>query len=215
MTDSQLVWLVGLLVTVALLLPDGHAVRLARWSERRIRADDAAAHDGGPLDPALALDLLAAALGAGLPTGLALVLVGDQLRDGLGLALAAVGRTLCLGAALEEVQWVPEAEPTDRADPAGAAAGDGAAAASRAEVQQALDLVRAQLLVCERSGAQAGDVLRAAARQYRRTRRREREAQAGRLGVRLVLPLGLCSLPAFIALAVVPVVLSLLSGFLR
>jgi len=40
-----------------------------------------------------------------------------------------------------------------------------------------------------------------------------REA-AGRLGVRLVLPLGLCFLPAFILIGLVPVILSLAAGLL-
>jgi len=48
---------------------------------------------------------------------------------------------------------------------------------------------------------------RAAASIHARRDRRAREA-AGRLGVRLVLPLGLCYLPAFIAIGVVPVLLS-------
>ena len=42
------------------------------------------------------------------------------------------------------------------------------------------------------------------------SRRRQQEAAAA-LGVRLVLPLGVCILPAFLLLSVVPVVISLLS----
>jgi len=35
---------------------------------------------------------------------------------------------------------------------------------------------------------------------------------AGRLGVRLVLPLGLCHLPAFVLVGLVPVLVSMASG---
>lgn len=54
---------------------------------------------------------------------------------------------------------------------------------------------------------------RAVAAALARRDRRAREA-AGRLGVRLVLPLGLCHLPAFIAIGVVPVLLSTGVGLL-
>jgi len=58
------------------------------------------------------------------------------------------------------------------------------------------------------SGAAPGPALTSAADQLRRARRdREREA-VGRLGVHLVLPLGLCFLPAFMLIGVVPVLIS-------
>jgi pilus assembly protein TadC len=44
----------------------------------------------------------------------------------------------------------------------------------------------------------------------RRRRNREAEKRAAALGVRLVIPLGACALPAFVCLGVVPVLLSLL-----
>lgn len=60
------------------------------------------------------------------------------------------------------------------------------------------------------TGAPSAALLHAHAAQLRRRRNREVDRRAAALGVQLVLPLGLCSLPAFICLGVVPVVLGLL-----
>jgi len=60
------------------------------------------------------------------------------------------------------------------------------------------------------TGAPAAAILYADARQLRAQEQRAAEKRAAALGVRLVVPLGLCSLPAFICLGVVPVVLALL-----
>jgi hypothetical protein len=57
-------------------------------------------------------------------------------------------------------------------------------------------------------GAAPGPLLRRAAASVRSTRHREAQEAAARLGVRLVLPLGLCFLPAFVLLGLVPVVLA-------
>lgn len=58
------------------------------------------------------------------------------------------------------------------------------------------------------SGADPDRLLAHAARAVRARREREMRVAAARLGVRLVLPLGLCHLPAFLLLGLVPVVLS-------
>ncbi|MBG6224482.1 hypothetical protein IWX63_001041 [Arthrobacter sp. CAN_A2] len=60
------------------------------------------------------------------------------------------------------------------------------------------------------TGAPSAALLHAHAAQLRRRHNREVDRRAAALGVQLVLPLGLCSLPAFICLGVVPVVLGLL-----
>ncbi|MHA7268532.1 type II secretion system F family protein [Arthrobacter sp. HLT1-20] len=60
------------------------------------------------------------------------------------------------------------------------------------------------------TGAAAAPLLSAQAQQYRRTASRQAEKRAAALGVKLVVPLGLCSLPAFIALGVVPVVMAMI-----
>lgn len=65
------------------------------------------------------------------------------------------------------------------------------------------------LVLSTRTGASAAAVLRAAARDLRSTRRRAARVAANSLGVRLVLPLGLTTLPAFLLWAVAPVALGL------
>ena len=71
------------------------------------------------------------------------------------------------------------------------------------------------LVVSSSCGAPASEVLRAAATQIREDESRRLEAAAGRAGVLLVLPLGLCFLPAFVATSVVPILLVLLGESLR
>jgi tight adherence protein B len=65
------------------------------------------------------------------------------------------------------------------------------------------------LRLSERTGASAATMLRAAAVDLRSARRRRARVAAHRLGVTLVVPLGLTALPAFLLWAVVPVVVGL------
>ncbi|KZE91783.1 type II secretion system F family protein [Microbacterium sp. TNHR37B] len=62
------------------------------------------------------------------------------------------------------------------------------------------------------SGAPAVELLRAEARDHRRLARTEGRLRAARLGARLLLPLGVCTLPAFLLLGVGPMMLSVLSS---
>ncbi|GAA4372944.1 hypothetical protein GCM10023166_23270 [Paeniglutamicibacter cryotolerans] len=66
------------------------------------------------------------------------------------------------------------------------------------------------LYFTELTGAPAAAMLRAGAAAANREMSRAAEERAAAFGVRLVLPLGLCALPAFICLGVVPLVISLL-----
>ncbi len=63
------------------------------------------------------------------------------------------------------------------------------------------------------TGASVAPLLYAEAQQSRRMAGRSAEKRAAALGVKLVLPLGLCALPAFIALGVVPVVMAMIPKF--
>jgi len=72
--------------------------------------------------------------------------------------------------------------------------------------------VRQVLALASAAGAPAAELLTAAARQERRTARAEGRRAATTLGVKLMVPLGVCVLPSFLLLAVVPVILSLLSS---
>ncbi|QCB95167.1 secretion system protein [Cellulomonas shaoxiangyii] len=137
------------------------------------------------VDAAFLLDLCAAALAAGAALPRTLGVVGRHLGGADGDALVRAGSTLELGGAWASA-W------TDA--PAGAAA------------------VGAALATGWEAGASPGPQLRAAADRLRRDRRAAVRTAAGSLAVRLTLPLGLCFLPAFALLGLVPVVLGLAAG---
>lgn len=139
------------------------------------------------VDVVLVLDLLEVAMASGAALPRAVQAVGDAVGGDDGAALATAARALVLGAG-----W--------------AAAWSGAS--------PRLAPVAECLADSWSSGAAPGPRLRAAADEVTRDRRRAAREAAGRLGVRLVLPLGLCLLPAFVLLGLVPVVLSLAGGLL-
>ncbi|WP_448760454.1 hypothetical protein [Actinomyces oricola] len=157
------------------------------WGTARLVA--AAQIGGERVDEALVLDLAAAAFHAGASIPDALKALGRALGEE---DLAVVGRALLLGADWEEA-W--EA-PATGAPP------------------------RRRLKECLRpgweDGASPAPLLAGTAACLRAGRQARDDEAAERLAVRLVLPLGLCHLPAFVVLGIVPVVasvgLDLLSG---
>ncbi|GAA1150906.1 hypothetical protein GCM10009672_24390 [Nesterenkonia lutea] len=66
-----------------------------------------------------------------------------------------------------------------------------------------------ELAFAHATGSPSVELLELTAAQARVRRRQRVDEQAARLGVQMVLPLGLCFLPAFILLGVAPVVLGL------
>ncbi len=68
------------------------------------------------------------------------------------------------------------------------------------------------LELSRRAGVPAGELLRAEADELRRDARATAEEKAAALSVRLMLPLGLCVLPAFMALGVVPLLITVISS---
>lgn len=82
---------------------------------------------------------------------------------------------------------------------------DGADLAERRRCELVLELSR-------RAGAPAGLLLRSEARELRSEARAAAQTAASRLGVTLMLPLGVCILPAFLVIGVVPLVVSLVSS---
>lgn len=128
------------------------------------------------------MDLVAAALTAGLPPPRALEVAGASFPGAAGQAVERVAALWLLGAS-HEAAW--EGSPVE------------------------VEPLRRTLHLVATAGVPGVLLLRSAADELRRHERRSTEARAQALGVRLVLPLGLCALPAFAAWAVVPVVLSL------
>ncbi|WP_200215599.1 type II secretion system F family protein [Micromonospora coerulea] len=140
-------------------------------------------------DLPLAADLLAAALRAGAPLDRSVLAVADALGGPMADRLGRVGRTLLLGGgpaeAWSELLPVPGAER----------------------------LVAAALRAANSGAALAGAFTRLAD-DLRADRSTAAEAQARRAGVPIVLPLGLCFLPAFILAGLVPVIVAVLGDVL-
>jgi pilus assembly protein TadC len=67
---------------------------------------------------------------------------------------------------------------------------------------------------CADSGARLAGALRAGAAELRAQRRDAAVAKAERVGIWSLLPLGLCFLPAFVCIGVVPVVIGVASPIL-
>lgn len=74
--------------------------------------------------------------------------------------------------------------------------------------QQRVRALKQALSLTALTGAGAAVALRAQAGQLRRRSQRDAQKRASQLGVRLVVPLGVCVLPAFLVLGVVPVIIS-------
>lgn len=140
-------------------------------------------------DLPFALDLLASALAAGAPTATATGAVGAALDGPLGERLAQVGRALTLGGA-PATAWlaVRDVPGGDRLADAAIRSADSGAGLARVFGRVAADL--------------------------RANERHEQEATVQRASVLLVLPLGLCFLPAFVVGGLVPVVASTLGAVL-
>lgn len=172
-------------------------------------------------DAPLILDLLAAVLSSGASVEKALFLVAATCEPRIRSSLVRVHAARVLGASWDAAWDVA-------GDPAGGAAWhDGLTGGSypAAPKQRAVgpgrrrgvldengvvDDIRQGLRFATSTGAPSAALLHAHAAQLRRRHNREVDRKAAALGVQLVLPLGLCSLPAFICLGVVPVVLGLL-----
>jgi tight adherence protein C len=164
----------------SLVVAAGWAIGRLTWRRRTAARRLAGRREAAPA----VLDLLSAALLAGLNPHLAVLRIAerapDALRDELGLAAGV----LRLG-------------------------GTPAAALRAAADRSGLDELRAAagaLEAAERWGAPPAEALAARAEALRTRARLRAEAEAGRAAVRLAFPLVLCFLPAFVLLTVVPTI---------
>lgn len=153
----------------------------------------------GELEVAALLDLLDVAFTAGMSVPGALDAVGQAVRGGRGGALSAAANALTLGAGWSEA-W--------RSPLATGGTGSWTVEATR-RVPAGLGPVADALRATWEDGAPPRATVRAAASALRRERHARAMEAAARLGVRLVLPLGLCYLPAFVLVGLVPVVVSM------
>jgi len=143
-----------------------------------------------PLAVAGTLDLLAACLRSGLPVATAATAVAASAPERVASALRQAGDLLVLGAE-PEVAW--------------------AAAAAEPATEPLARLARRSA----RSGASLAAGVAELAGQQRAAAEDTAAAAAERAGVLVTGPLGLCFLPAFLCLGVVPVVLGLAGPVLR
>ena len=134
-----------------------------------------------PVDTALVLELLAAQLRAGLAPLAALGTLAEALNS---RPLHTVCQRLQMGSG-----W--------------GSAWSGSVAGTFGELRDAL-------APAYTGGAPSTALLLSLADAHRLNERRAAERAAGKLSVALVVPLGLCSLPAFICLGIVPILISLL-----
>lgn len=140
-------------------------------------------------DLPLAADLLGAALRAGAPVDRSVLAVADALGGPLAERLHRVGRTLLLGGESDEA-W------------------------SHLGAIPGADRLVAAAVRTSRSGAALAGALTRVADDLRADRSTAAEAAARRAGVLIVLPLGLCFLPAFILAGLVPVIVAVLGDVL-
>ena len=140
-------------------------------------------------DLPLGADLLAAALRAGAPIERAAAAVAESLGGPLGERLQRTARSLRLGAEPDEA-W-----------------------AHLGGVTGADRLIAAAVRSSASGGALAGALGRLAD-DLRADRTTAAEAAAQRAGVLIVLPLGLCFLPAFLLAGLVPVLIAVLGDVL-
>ncbi|WP_165485687.1 type II secretion system F family protein [Protofrankia symbiont of Coriaria ruscifolia] len=171
-------------------------------------------------DLPLALDLIAACLTAGAPIVTALDIVANAVGGPLGAELGIVSRSLRLGASTAEAcsrllnpghGSRPGPGWWARLTPAGLTPGKLGSPAPSAEAHEIAAFARA-LHRTEESGARLAVTLGRLADQTRARQQERALAAARRAGVTAVAPLGLCFLPAFIALGVVPVVIGAGAG---
>jgi len=169
------------------LLGAAAGIGAERHLRRREPAHVGAERRAAAADLPLGADLLAAALRAGAPVDGAAAAVADALDGPLGTQLRRTARSLALGAAPAEA-WghltgIPGAER----------------------------LIAAAVRTSASGGALAGALGRLAD-DLRADRAVVIEAAAQRATVLIVLPLGLCFLPAFLLAGLVPVVIAVLEN---
>jgi tight adherence protein B len=202
------------------------AIALRAWADAQREVQIALA---GPVATArMVMGLPAVAVGFGILLGF------DPLRTlfttSLGLVFLSIGLVLIGVAAWWNRRLVAQAQPED-INPgllceltAIGISGGSSASRARELVDGALAECRITVLpedravveriieLSARAGVPSAELLRAEAEELRRLARASAAKKAAVLSVRLMLPLGLCILPAFMVLGVAPLALSLMSS---
>ncbi len=164
-------------------------VGVYQWFARRPNSARAAEDRRVAADLPFAADLLAAAMRAGASPDSAARCVGRAVGGPLGERLTRVDRALRLGASAEDAwSYLGEVDGATRVAQA-ATRSQHSGAAFAGSLQRLADDLRSDGLIAA-------------------------DAAARRAGVLIVLPLGLCFLPAFVLAGLVPVIVAVLGGVL-
>lgn len=163
----------------------------------------------------LVLRMVQVALRQGTSVPRALEVVGAAIADSHGLCLKRVGESLSRGVSWSDA-W-RSAMVTVRASATAIHSTHSTQASQPDQSLQrndmdhdALNMIRAVLESAWLQGDSPGVLIDAAIEQLDRDERARIERDAARLSVRLLLPTGLCFLPSFIIIGVLPVVISFL-----
>ncbi|MFI6579417.1 type II secretion system F family protein [Nocardiopsis sp. NPDC050513] len=184
--------LAGVGATIAVFGPVGAAVAVGVGAGLWVRGRRARARSTTlpvTADLPVVVGLLAAGVRAGATVPSCLTAVARSTRGALGEELAAVAQRLRLGA-------------------------DPATAWRNPALPEPLAAVGRDLARAADTGAPVADLLDRHAADLRRALRAEALARMERLGVLVVAPLGLCFLPAFVLIGIVPMAAELLTGAL-
>ncbi|MEV5838320.1 type II secretion system F family protein [Nocardia sp. NPDC052112] len=186
-----------LLLAMALVVLPGRVAMNRRlrgireWDRQPVAPASSLGTNNDPLAVASVFDLLAACLRAGLPMASAARAVASSAPPALGTALRKAADLLALGA--------------DAATAWDEVARDGAGQPGAEEVDSLARMARRSA----RSGAALAAAISELAEQRRSGVEDAAAARAERAGVLIGGPLGLCFLPAFVCLGIVPVVIGL------
>ena len=172
---------------IACLVAGGALIVVAqRWTARMVRRARAA---GGV--PGLHAELIAIALSGGASIDRATTVVQDAHAAAGAVATGPPGA----GAASAGPAPRPADSPSD----------------TGSDAPSDVDAVDAVLSLSRSAGVPAVELLRASAAHARHRARVDGRLRAARLSSRLLLPLGVCTLPAFLLLGVAPMLLSVIS----
>ncbi|WP_208859300.1 type II secretion system F family protein [Mycobacterium europaeum] len=190
----------AMLLAVAAWIGPGPALVRARVRapvrENRAPTGLGQAHDDDPLAVASCFDVLAVCLGAGMAVATAASAAASSAPPVLARVLRRAADLLALGAD-PAVAWTTAPDPR--------------AGSAETQVEALLRLARRSAA----SGAALAEGVAELADQSRHNAAHAATATAERAGVLIAGPLGLCFLPAFVCLGIVPVVAGLAGEVLQ
>lgn len=147
------------------------------------------------IDPILGLHMIMVALRSGVSIPRALNTVGDAMPGGRGLWMESVSKALLSGCTWREAWSAPYS--VDYSTKSGS---------NSLMLSHWLSTSLEESWCC---GASPVPVLRALTNNYEQSLRNVARQETARLSVRLLLPVGLCFLPAFLCIGILPTIVSM------